>query len=254
MNMLKSLIIALAMYSKLPVPNIDWDEKNMRYAMCFFPVVGVIIGALVFGAGQLILRYTECGKLFFAAVMTMIPVAVTGGIHLDGFADTIDAVSSYKDREKKLEILKDPHTGAFAVIGLCAYFLITAALWSEVNLKTLSLAVWMYPISRALSGLSVVSFRSAKSSGLLRTFQERADRKRTRIVLSIWLMSLAAGAIYIFRVQGAIIVTAALFVFFYYYKMSFKQFGGITGDLAGYFLQICELVMLTVVAFLGGIC
>ena len=44
MNMLKSLIIALAMYSKLPVPNIDWDEKNMRYAMCFFPVVGVIIG------------------------------------------------------------------------------------------------------------------------------------------------------------------------------------------------------------------
>ena len=65
MNMLKSLIIALAMYSKLPVPNIDWDEKNMRYAMCFFPVVGVIIGALVFGAGQLILRYTECGKLFF---------------------------------------------------------------------------------------------------------------------------------------------------------------------------------------------
>ena len=138
--------------------------------------------------------------------------------------------------------------------GLCAYFLITAALWSEVNLKTLSLAVWMYPISRALSGLSVVSFRSAKSSGLLRTFQERADRKRTRIVLSIWLMSLAAGAIYIFRVQGAIIVTAALLVFFYYYKMSFKQFGGITGDLAGYFLQICELVMLTVVAFLGGIC
>ena len=103
MNMLKSLIIALAMYSKLPVPNIDWDEKNMRYAMCFFPVVGVIIGALVFGAGQLILRYTECGKLFFAAVMTMIPVAVTGGIHLDGFADTIDAVSSYKDREKKLD-------------------------------------------------------------------------------------------------------------------------------------------------------
>ena len=66
--------------------------------------------------------------------------------------------SPYKDREKKLEILKDPHTGAFAMYRR-AYFLITAALWSEVNLKTLSLAVWMYPISRALSGLSVVSFK-----------------------------------------------------------------------------------------------
>ena len=66
MNMLKSLIIALAMYSKLPVPNIDWDEKNYEVCHVFFPlVVGVIIGALVFGAGQLILRYTECGKTLF---------------------------------------------------------------------------------------------------------------------------------------------------------------------------------------------
>ena len=168
---------------------------------------------------------------------------------MDGFADTIDALSSYADREKKLEILKDPHTGVFAVIGLCAYFLIAAALWSEVNQKTLSLAVWMYPISRTLSGLSVVSFRSAKNSGLLKTFQEKADRKRTQIVLSIWFVFLAAGAIYMFHVQGAVIVTAALLVFFYYYKMSFKQFGGTTGDLAGYFLQICELVMLAVVVF-----
>ena len=78
-------------------------------------------------------------------------------------------------------------------------------------------------------------FQISEKQRLVETFQERADRKRTRIVLSIWLMSLAAGAIYIFRVQGAIIVTAALLVFFYYYKMSFKQFGGITGDLAGYF-------------------
>lgn len=251
MNVLKSLIIALSMYSKLPVPNIDWDEKNMRYAMCFFPVVGVIIGVLTFGAGQFLLRFTDCGNLFFAAAMTMIPVIVTGGIHLDGFADTIDALSSYADREKKLEILKDPHTGAFAVIGLCAYFLVSAALWSEVTIKTLPLAAWMYPMSRALSGLSVVSFRSAKNSGLLKTFQEKADRKRVRIVLCIWIVAAAAGAIYLFHAKGAITAAAAMLVFFYYYKMSFKQFGGITGDLAGYFLQVCELVMLAVAVFFG---
>ncbi len=53
----------------------------------------------------------------------LIPVWITGGIHLDGYADTCDALSSYGDREKKLEILKDPHCGAFAVIRLCSYFL-----------------------------------------------------------------------------------------------------------------------------------
>ena len=58
-----------------------------------------------------------------AAGFALIPVWITGGIHLDGYADTCDALSSYGDREKKLEILKDPHCGAFAVIRLCSYFL-----------------------------------------------------------------------------------------------------------------------------------
>ena len=62
------------------------------------------------------------------------------GIHLDGYADTIDAISSYGDREKKLQILKDPHTGAFAVIGLCVYFTAVLALWSEAESYMLPIA------------------------------------------------------------------------------------------------------------------
>ena len=82
-----------------------------------------VAGGLQLLIGYLLLKYTSCGNLFFAIAMALIPVIVSGGIHLDGFADTVDALSSYGDREKKLEILKDPNTGAFAVIGLCVYFL-----------------------------------------------------------------------------------------------------------------------------------
>ena len=153
MRLLYSLSIAISMYSKIPVPMVDWNEKNMKYAMCFFPVVGVITGLLQAGAGYLILQYTSFGKLFFAAVMTLIPVLVTGGIHLDGYADTIDALSSYGDREKKLQILKDPHTGAFAVIGLCVYFAAALALWSEADVRMLPLTACIYPFSRSLSGI-----------------------------------------------------------------------------------------------------
>ena len=175
MRFFGSLAVALSMYSKIPVPTVDWNEKNMKYAMCFFPVAGVVTGALEYAAGYALLTWTDCGSLFFAAVMTMIPVLVTGGIHLDGYADTMDALSSYGDREKKLEILKDPHTGAFAVIWLCAYFLINAALWSEADLSVLPAAALMFPLSRSLSGISVVSFRAAKNSGLLRPF--RTERR-----------------------------------------------------------------------------
>jgi len=63
------------------------------------------------------------GKTLYAVVLTLIPVVITGGIHLDGLLDTADALSSYQPRERRLEILKDSHAGAFAIIVCCMYFL-----------------------------------------------------------------------------------------------------------------------------------
>ena len=244
MYLLRSLAIAISMYSKIPVPTVDWNEKNMKYAMCFFPVVGAAAGGLQLLIGYLLLKYTSCGNLFFAIAMVLIPVIVSGGIHLDGFADTVDALSSYGDREKKLEILKDPNTGAFAVIGLCVYFLADTALWSEVTVELLPVIACTYMLSRSLSGISVVSFRAAKNSGLLRTFQDGAQKKRVRVVLIVWACVCGGIMLYLSWKTAVIVILAALFVFLYYYRMSRKQFGGITGDLAGYFLQVCELAML----------
>ena len=123
MVVLETVCVAFAMFSALPVPHVDWNERNMRYAMAAFPLVGAVIGALWCVCGLLPLP-----DMLKAAGFCLIPVAATGGIHLDGFADTSDALSSYGDREKKLAILKDPHCGAFAVIRLCGYFVLYFAL------------------------------------------------------------------------------------------------------------------------------
>ena len=246
MWLLNAMIIAIAMYSKIPMPRVDWNEKNMRNAMCFFPLVGVIIGVLEIVTGNLITVWKGEGTFFYAVVLTLIPVFITGGIHLDGFADTMDAKSSYGDREKKLEILKDPHTGAFAIISLCCYFLLCVGIFSEMRTERVFAAALVFVFSRSLSGISVVTFPAAKNSGLLRTFQDGAQKRNVRIVL----MLLAAGVGF-YLAAGLCGVAAAvvgLAVFFYYYQFSRKQFGGITGDLAGYFLQLCELFMLAVLA------
>ena len=100
------------------MPNVEWKPESMRYMMCFFPLVGVVIGLLLAGWVWL------SGALGFGAILrgagsVLIPAAVSGGIHLDGFADTCDALASNAGPERRGEILKDPHTGAFAVIGLC---------------------------------------------------------------------------------------------------------------------------------------
>lgn len=248
MWLLNAMIIAIAMYSKIPMPRVDWNEKNMRYAMCFFPLVGVIIGVLEIVAGNLITVWKGEGTFFYAVVLTLIPVFITGGIHLDGFADTMDAKSSYGDREKKLEILKDPHTGAFAIISLCCYFLLCVGIFNEMRTEHLFAAALVFVFSRSLSGISVVTFPAAKNSGLLRTFQDGAQKRNVRIVLIFWLFATVVGSYLTAGLCGVAAAAVGLAVFFYYYQFSRKQFGGITGDLAGYFLQLCELFMLAVLA------
>ena len=117
-----SFKIAFAMFSKIPMPQADWSEENMRYMLCFFPFVGAAIGLVTLTA-EWICRYFGMSNSFIAAVLVLVPVLVTGGIHVDGLLDTSDALSSWRDREKRLEILKDSHAGAFAVITACVYFL-----------------------------------------------------------------------------------------------------------------------------------
>lgn len=112
-------------------------------------------------------------NVVFAGVMTLLPVLVNGGIHMDGFLDTMDALNSYGSREKKLEILKDSRTGAFAVIGFGLYLVASLALWSEAKSEMLPVIGAGYVMSRSLSGLSVMVFPSAKKTDLDEPFRSR---------------------------------------------------------------------------------
>lgn len=245
-NLFESMLIAFSMYSKIPMPKVEWNEKNMKYAMCFFPMIGIVIGVCVQIIGTLLIKSTF-GSLFFSVIMTLLPIMITGGIHLDGFLDTMDALSSWGDKEKKLEILKDSNSGAFAIIGMGCYLLCNIALWSEVSVEMLPLIFCTYVLSRALSGYSVVTFQTAKNSGLAKTFQDAAQKNRVKITMYCWIL-ISTGCMLVYNLKNAITMFVAGALFFQYYKyLCKKQFGGITGDLAGYFLQVFELLMLGVI-------
>ena len=193
-----------------------------------------------------------CGVLPLPAVaraagFCLVPVWVTGGIHLDGYADTCDALSSYGDTAKKLEILKDPHCGAFAVIRLCSYFAAYFALCCCVQFTPRLGVLWMLALvgERALSGLAVAAFPLAKNTGLAHTFATAADRTRVRRVLAVLCAVLAAA---VAALGGWALVLVACAVFLRYHHLAVQQFGGTTGDLAGWFLQKCEIWMLAALA------
>jgi len=194
-TLLESLDVAFSMYSAIPMPQIEWNERNMKYMMAFFPMVGVVQGALLLGF-SLLAQALGLGFVLFAAVAALLPLFVTGGIHLDGFCDTVDALSSHQTREKKLEILKDPHTGAFAVMGCVAYLLLTFALWTQPQGSGRWLTVQMmavgFVLSRSMSALSVVSFPCAKSSGLVHSFSSAPQKRNVRIAAAVFAASILA--------------------------------------------------------------
>ena len=244
MSIINSFFIALSMYSRIPVPRVDWKKENMRYAMCFFPMIGVAIGAVMYLAGWL-LDKVAVGTMFRGVVFTLIPIIITGGIHMDGFMDTMDALGSWGDREKKLEILKDSHAGAFAILGMGCYLMWSAAVWSELPAEVLRVCSVSFVLSRALSGFSVVTFPAARNSGLLKMFQDGAQKKVVRITMCLYV----AAAVIMMAVMDARAMTGAvagaMIAFLYYVVVSRKQFGGVTGDLAGFFLETAELAMFT---------
>ena len=256
MSFLRTLAAAFSMFSRIPMPAVSWDKETLRYVLCAFPLVGAVIGLACWGWTAL------CGALSVPDVLRgaglcTVPVLLTGGIHLDGYCDTWDALSSHAGLERKQEILKDPHIGAFAAIHLGLYLLASAALWTALPVYQAAVVLLCFCLSRSLSGLAVAMFPLARESGLAYTFAEAADRRTVAAVLTAVSTGLVIAIGWLGRgLSGWLAAAAALLVFVYYRHMALRQFGGLSGDLAGWFLQTAELWMLgalELAAVLGGV-
>lgn len=249
-SIVNGFIIAISMYSGIPMPKAERSRQNMKYTPCFFPAVGLVIGALFYAWSEVCITF-GFGQVCFVLVGAVIPVMISRGIHLSGLMDTVDTKHSH---EKKQEDVKDSHVGTFAVIAAICFFLLYGAgltlILKENQLLLLGLS---FIISRTLNGMSLVWFPPAKKEGTLYTLSSMAHTKTVRIVLVTILTMCFVSAVLIQPVIGAVMSLAAMWVWTYYYYMSKKRFGGITDDLAGYFLCLCELSSVLVIGCVGRI-
>lgn len=247
----KSFCIAFSLYSKIPVPNFPWKDEDMKYVLCFFPWVGAVIGVCIWAWSQLC-QYFSIGSICYIFIGSAIPLLITGGFHLDGYMDTMDAFHSYQDKEGKLKILKDSHIGAFSVIMVILYYLFYIGAFGEIkNEKALVCFCVGFFLARTLSGISVVCFRPAKEQGLLNSCANSAEKKAVVVSLLIQLLAGACLELFIDLKTGILVLFGAAISFGYYRYRSYKELGGTTGDLAGYFVTLCELLMAAAAA-VGG--
>ncbi|MCI8554552.1 MAG: adenosylcobinamide-GDP ribazoletransferase [Clostridiales bacterium] len=251
LSFLQSLAIALSMYSLIPMPRLDWREDNMRWSLACLPVVGLLAGVLL-GGWSFLALHISVSPLLFAAVAVLLPVALSGGFHMDGFLDAVDALFSRRDREEALKIMKDPRCGPFAVLCCGGLLLLGAGAWSQLlSVPVLLPAACTAPVvSRALTVAAGSRLPYASSSTLGVLFASRSARGVRRLSLwesaaallllptSSWLSGGLAGL-----AAGITATLLVLLLYSWYRRMVLRRFGGVTGDLLGFFVTLCELAL-----------
>jgi adenosylcobinamide-GDP ribazoletransferase len=243
------LRLALTTFTVAPVRPGRVDRAAAGVAMSLGPVIGAALGLVLAGAG-LGLRWLGAPPLVAAAVLVGLGVLLTRGLHVDGLADTVDGLGSYRDAAGTLEIMKKPDVGPFGVAAI-----VLALLVPTVSAATLLTR----PVPAAIAG--VVSATAAGRLAVAWTCRRgvpaaRSDGLGAVVAGTVGWFSLAAGAALVALVavpaapgrpwQGPLAVAVALAAGLLFVRHVVRRIGGITGDVLG---AVVELV--TSVAYVG---
>ena len=237
----KGFYMTLGMFCAVPLPRLTWDDSCLDLVLCCLPVAGALIGALWWGLAWL-LRLSHLHIMLKAAILTVAPFLLTGFLHLDGYLDTSDAVLSRRPLEEKLRILKDPHKGAFAVAMATVLFVLQfAAVYAAIDggQKPAPL-ILIAVISRCCAALSLLCLKAMPQSGYANMFKQHTGPPH-RVFLIVFTTATIAVSYPLAGLPGLAAVLAAVACFVGAMAYAYKEFKGVSGDLAGFALVAGEL-------------
>lgn len=250
MKWLKGLLINLQFFTSIPIPvSLPMDKPHLEKAIRTFPIAGMIQGGIYAFILYAFLEWTPFSLLAAAFAVWLAGILLTGGIHLDGWMDAGDAFFSYRDQEKRLEIMSDPRVGAFGVLSvivlLGARFLFIYEIVLLSNPSSYFLIAVIPFLSKMAMGVLLIKVKATKKEGLGSLFQQVAS-KTTLFIYPIfllgaaapaWLSGLPALAGFLFMVLFSI-----LFIVFLSRKV-IAWFGGMTGDVLGASVEGTEVLL-----------
>lgn len=246
----KGFLMAVSMFTIIPLPHNIWDDEGGKHIMKFYPVVGLIVGFIWYGVYK-VLQLLGASTMITAAITMIVPFILTGMLHLDGFMDVCDALLSRRSKEEKLRILKDSHTGAFAVIALAMLFTVNfAAVYTVVDMNTNLLGLIFIPIiSRSLIGYLLLSKEAMKGSSL-GAFFKQGTGVVDRVLLMMALIVATFTAIVFVNVKVGIMVSVMIVTALLLVDNCCREFDGISGDTAGFGLVMAETVGILILALI----
>lgn len=232
MKILQGFALSVSMLSTLPFFKVHHFFKGINgYAVMFYPLVGGILGCLLY------LFHNITTSLFPAQHITILTlglwVVLTGGLHLDGFSDTIDGLFVHK--QKALHVMKDSHVGGMGMIFTVLFLILKAS--TILHVENFFLLLYVLMFARFGAVVSIYFFPYISNGMGLLAKQEFSKTQLLATVSYVCLFSI----LHVELLLATLITTLTLCYFFY------KRYGGLNGDMYGLIIEVCELVLLNVI-------
>ncbi len=250
---MKKILLAFQFLTIIPVKDTGVvPDGEAGKSSAFFPVVGLLEGVLLMVLAALFLKVFPAELT--SGLLVLVMVVINGGLHLDGLADTFDAIASRGDKERKLSIMKESTIGPAGVIAivlvlLLKYLLLNAVFFNS-KLPAYYAVVFLMPILSRWAIVPVLYHgRSAREDGLGKTFIEHTEKKElltaTVLTVVVTLIELAVTS------QFSIFTFIVMFIMPVLYMYGFgaiwfsnKYFDGMTGDTIGALYEVAVLLTL----------
>jgi len=249
--MFHALLTAFRTLTIIPIPG--KDTENFSRSLCFFPLVGALLGIVVF----LLYRIGGLMGLEHPFVLAVLSLAVitwlTGGLHIDGLGDVADAFGGGKTKEDILEILKDPRKGSFGVCAIVFDILIKAGCWQFfLECGAPWFIFWSLVFSRAMQGFAIAFMPNARAESIAAPFGQGGKLTRISVLLAFLVAWLAAAWLLSPR-ASLVLALCSLAVTSVFALYCWRKIRGITGDCVGATNEIAEITsLLGGMVFLNG--
>ena len=259
MNFKKALLpplVATEFMTRLPVhalitrlvdtPEEAYAPDVLTRTLKYYPLIGLLMGFILLVITQLFLYIAPTHPLYIAAIIVLCWVWLSGGLHLDGVADMTDAwIGGMGSEQKTLDIMKDPLCGTFAVIAIVLVILLKLVFVYEL-LSVHPLLLLFVPMFARTGVVALLVFTPyVRKQGLATSLAEDAMRP---VNIASFVLFALLGLVFLWFYTGfkiTLLVFLAYIAFYVYYRLSImKRLNGITGDIAGAFIEYSEVMML----------
>lgn len=250
-NIVNQMILLIQFMTRIPIPiKVEYSEKQLGKGIKYFPLVGYLIGIIIFITGIVLNKYID-NKYIISLLLILIELKLVGLIHIDGLADSFDGLFSYRDKDRILEIMKDSRVGTNGVVVLIFYYLAKLILIAEIISRGDMRCLIIYPIISRMStsvnaGFGVYARDNGMSTGIIGMNQVKDSIFSVILTLLLIILVYYNSEI----LKGLVMFVAGILFIFYFRHVVYKKIGGITGDTMGASLEMTGLVVLLIGAII----